>query len=93
MTDAKLEELIEAYAMARQYSDWLYTLRAKQAILDYVEKEKEEVTKAIKEENVVERLEAVQCIVASPCDREEAHCAYEELDAVIPIIKQVLGEK
>jgi len=34
-------------------------------------------------ENIIERLEAVQCIVASACSEEESHCAYEELDSCI----------
>jgi len=34
-------------------------------------------------QNIMERLEAVQCIVASPCDKEEAQCAWEELDSII----------
>jgi len=33
--------------------------------------------------SLLERLEAVQVIVSSPCDKEEAHCAYEELDYII----------
>lgn len=34
-------------------------------------------------QDIMERLEAVQCIVASPCNAEEAKCAWDELDSII----------
>ena len=43
----------------------------------------EQQLKAKIPQNIMERLEAVQCIVASPCDAEEAHCAWGELDNII----------
>lgn len=40
-------------------------------------------TKAKIPQNIIERLEAVQCIVASPCDADEAYAAWDELDSII----------
>lgn len=41
---------------------------------------------------IIERLEAVQCILASACDAEEAKCGYDELDALIPEIEKQLED-
>ncbi len=32
---------------------------------------------------IIDRLEAVQCIVSMKCDKMDAHCAYEELDNIL----------
>ena len=44
-------------------------------------------------EDIMERLEAVQCIVSLPCDKIDAQCAYEELDILIPQIRKILSKK
>lgn len=43
-------------------------------------------TKNIRDKDIIERLEAVRCIVSTPCNGEEADCAYEELDVCISSI-------
>lgn len=40
--------------------------------------------------SLMERLEAVQCIVSSECDKEEAYCAYMELDDIIEKLNEML---
>lgn len=44
-------------------------------------------------ENLLERLEAVQCIVSTPCDKVDAHCAWEELDHVIPELRKIFESR
>ena len=43
--------------------------------------------------NLIERLEAVQCIVSTPCDAEEAKCAYDELEEIIPLLASHIAQQ
>ena len=40
----------------------------------------------VKNVDILERLMAVQCIVSTPCDKETAKCAYDELDSIMGIL-------
>jgi chaperonin cofactor prefoldin len=43
-------------------------------------------------EQIIERLEAVQVILSSACTKEEANCGWEEMDVLIPAVRELQKE-
>lgn len=81
----------ESYVVDANYGDYCIAMRSVHmsnpsewcAPLKEVEQRADNTGSPKLRENIIERLEAVQCIVASACSKEEAHCAWEELDYCI----------